>query len=241
MSGPMQRLARTLYDAAPEEVRRRMHSVRHPAWLGTLRRTTPLSDWWGRDRGSPIDRYYIEAFLAEHRADIAGRALEIKDTHYLDRFGSAVTQADVLDIDAADPRATIVADLARGDAIPERTFDVIVITQTLQFIFEVQSAIAHLARILKPGGVLLATVPGISRIGPQYLADEWWHFTPASCTELFERAFGRGQVEVRSYGNVLAAIAFLTGMALQELSTSELDVVDPFFPVIIAVRAYKAS
>ena len=38
---------------------------------------------------------------------------------------------------------------------------------------------------------------------------------------------------------VLAAIAFLTGMARQELSEPELDVNDRRFPVIIAVRAVK--
>ena len=33
----------------------------------------------GRDRGTPIDRHYIERFLDEHRADIRGRVLEVRD------------------------------------------------------------------------------------------------------------------------------------------------------------------
>ena len=41
--------------------------------LGTIRRTTPLSDHWGRERGTPVDRYYIERFLAAERDVIRGR------------------------------------------------------------------------------------------------------------------------------------------------------------------------
>src|SRR5450755_3790753 len=76
-----------------------------PAWLGTLRRTTPLSDEHGFDRGTPVDRYYIEGFLEEHRQDIRGRVLEVRDSGYTDRFGHELTQRAVLDINSANPLA----------------------------------------------------------------------------------------------------------------------------------------
>ena len=145
---------------SPERRRRMLR----PAWFGTLRRTTPLSDHWGYDRGTPIDRFYIESFLQEHRKDIRGRVLEIKDSTYTDRFGRDVTQRDVLDIDPTNPRATIVADLAAANAIPADQFDCFVLTQTLQFIYDTRAAVASAYRLLRPGGVLLATVPAISRI-----------------------------------------------------------------------------
>ncbi len=212
---------------------------RHPAWLGTLRRTTPLSQRWGLDRGSVVDRYYIEQFLAQWRQDIRGRVLEVKDSAYTDKFGADITRRDVLDIEAANPQATLVADLAAADIIPSGIFDCFILTQTLQFIYNVKAAVYHAWRILRPGGVLLATVPSIIRVERAYASSDHWRFTAASCQQLFGEPFGAGQVKVQTYGNVLAAVAFLTGMAQQELTRRELEVYDPYYPVVVAVRAVK--
>lgn len=221
-------------------LQQRLQRLRRPAWLGTLRRTSPLSDHWGFDRGTPIDRYYIEEFLACHRSDIRGRVLEAKDTRYVDRFGTAVDQCDVLDLDPANVRATIVADLSAADAIPSDRYDCIVLTQVLQFVYDFRRAVVHSHRILRRDGVILATVPGISKVGPLSEGPpEYWRFTPAACRRLFEEVFGVGRVSVSAAGNALAAIAFLTGLAREELSPSELAVTDEFFPVTIAIRAVK--
>src|SRR4029453_14668409 len=56
----------------------RLRRLVRPAWLGTLRRTRPLSNDFGYDRGTPVDRYYIERFLARHQSDVKGRVLEVK-------------------------------------------------------------------------------------------------------------------------------------------------------------------
>ncbi len=224
------------------EQRRRFRRLRRPAWLGTLRRTAPLSDSWGYDRGTPVDRYYIERFLDEHRRDIHGRVLEIKDSTYADRFGIGVEQRDVLDINPSNPHATFAADLAAADAIPSNLFDCFVLTQTLQLIYDTRACLKHAHRILRPGGVLLITVPSVSRIVPRYgLQTDYWRFTPASCSALFGEVFGQAQVTVHSYGNVLTAIAFLTGMACEELSHRELEAQDPYYPIIITVRAVKQA
>ena len=154
--------------------------LRRPSLLGAMG-VRPLSTEWGFDRGTPVDRYYIERFLAAHSADIRGRTLEVKSAEYARRFGSAVTQADILDIDASNRDATVVADLAVGDGIPERAFDCFVLTQTLQLIYDVREAIVQCHRLLRPGGVLLVTVPIVSRIVPRYgLTTDYWRFTPAS-------------------------------------------------------------
>src|SRR5437773_2644889 len=78
-------------------LRQFLSRLRHPAWLGTVRRTAPLSSIWGHDRGRPIDRFYIERFLDEHRRDIRGRVLEIRDNAYTRCFGRDVVHSDVLD------------------------------------------------------------------------------------------------------------------------------------------------
>jgi len=209
-------------------------------WFSVFNRTKPLSSQWGFDRGTPVDRYYIEQFIEENRYDIRGRVLEVKECDYAKRYGVAVERCDVLDIDRENPRATVIADLAAADSIPSNSFDCFVLTQTLQLIYDTRAALYHAHRILRPGGVLLVTVPSISRIVPgPGLKTDYWRFTPASCSSLFSEAFGAEWTTVRSYGNVLTAIAFLTGMAYQELSRRKLEAHDEYFPVIIGIRAVK--
>jgi hypothetical protein len=96
---------------------------------------------------------------------------------------------------------------------------------------------------LKEGGCVLATVAGISQIS-QYDACRWgdyWRFTPMSIQLLFEEVFGKGNVEILSYGNCLTAVSFLRGVAVEELKESDLNTTDPDYPVIICIKATKAG
>lgn len=213
--------------------------MRRRVFLGSLRRTTPISERWGFDRGTPIDRYYIEQFLAANRADITGRVLEVKESLYTERFGSAIGEAEILDVDAGNPRATIVADLGVPGSVQAGSFDCFILTQTLQYVADISTAIANACAALRPGGVLLATVPAITRSSGPDEPRDLWRFTEEGCTTLFGNVFGDEAVAVTSYGNVLAAVAFLTGLAHEELKQRELAAADPRFPVVVAVRAVR--
>jgi len=186
--------------------------------LGRLRRLEPISRVFGFDRGLPVDRFYIEQFLVEHRGDIQGRVLEVADNGYTLRFGGdRVSRSDVLDIVPTE-FTTLVGDLGTGAGIPTAAFDCIVLTQVLLLIYDVKAAIAHGYGALRPGGVLLVTLPGISQICRDN-QDRWhdcWRFTAHSARRLFEEVFGSGNVEVRTYGNVLTAISFLQGLAVED-------------------------
>jgi glycosyltransferase involved in cell wall biosynthesis/SAM-dependent methyltransferase len=213
--------------------------------LGGLRRLTPVSRKFGWDRGGlPVDRYYIERFLEQHAGDIRGRVLEAKDDAYTRRFGGAgVTRADVLHPTRDNPRATIVADLTQAEAIPDDTFDCVLLTQVLPFIPDVPAAVKTLHRILRPGGVALVTVPGISQI-VRYDMDRWgdyWRFTTRSVLRLFEAAFPSGDIAVEAHGNVLVATAFLHGLSTRDLRQHELEYRDPDYEVLITVRAVKRA
>ncbi|MGQ0560255.1 MAG: class I SAM-dependent methyltransferase [Gemmatimonadota bacterium] len=209
--------------------------------FGDLRRTTPIHPDFGWQRGLPIDRYYIETFLERHAAHIRGRVLEIADNFYTTRFGGArVTRSDVLHPSEGNPRATIVADLVDAPQIPADSFDCLIVTQTLQFIYDVGSAVRTMYRVLKPGGVLLATMPGISQISRDVWGEEWcWNFTRKSARRLFGEAFP--DVEVASHGNVLTAIAFLHGLAADELTPQEFEQSDSAYELLIAIRAVKPA
>jgi SAM-dependent methyltransferase len=190
----------------------------------------------------PIDRYYIERFLARNAGDIRGSVLEVGDDRYTSRFGfPAVTSSDVLNVAAGDPKTTIVADLSRPEQLPADRFDCVIITQTLQLIDDLRSAIGALHRMLRPGGVVLATLPGISQTHHEDWGAHWrWNFTALSARTLFESAFAPGDVAVETHGNVLAATAFLQGLAAGDLRRDELDHDDPDYQVSILVRAVKA-
>jgi Glycosyl transferase family 2/Methyltransferase domain len=209
--------------------------------LGDLKRTEPVSRQWGFDRGLPIDRYYIEGFLARHADDVRGRVLEVGDDSYTRRFGgNRVALTDVLTV-GESPQATIVGDLATADQVQSDAFDCIVLTQTLQLIFDVSAAVRTLHRILKPGGVVLATAPGITHRGDSTWGQRWqWSFTTNSASALFGGEFGPENVEVEAHGNVLAAVAFLEGLAAEEFNSQNLDARDPAYEVLIAIRATKA-
>jgi hypothetical protein len=117
----------------------------------------------------------------------------------------------------------------------------VILTQTLQVIYDVPAALRTLHRILKPGGVALVTVAGISKIS-RYDMDRWgyyWSFTSRSARRLFEEVFTPANVTVEAHGNVLAAIAFLHGLATEELRQAELDSFDPDYEMLITVRAVK--
>lgn len=211
--------------------------------FGDLRRVRPIDRNFGYGRGLPVDRYYIEQFLATHAAEVRGRVLEIADDSYTRRFGgSRVARSDVLFPEPGHAPATIVGDLASGAGLPSGAFDCAVITQTLLLVYDVHAAVRTLHRMLKPGGVLLATLPGICQIAAEDDArwGDFWRFTPRGAARLFGEVFGPENTSVGSLGNVLAATCFLYGIAAEELRPPELSRHDPDYPVTITVRAVKA-
>ena len=240
-TGVVSRFVQRLPPERARNVRRRLRRMARPAHLGALRRSVPVSHDFGWDRGTPVDRYYIERFLGANRRDVRGHVLEVRDTTYADRFGSGVTERSVLDIDPTNPHATIVGDLASPGALASSAFDCIILTQTLQFVYDVRSAVEQVHRALKPGGVLLATVPGISPVIDDEELAYYWRFTAASCFELFGGEFGHDAVRIREYGNPVTAIAFLAGMAYEELTPRELETYDRRYTVVISVRAVKSE
>jgi len=230
--------------------------------FGSLRRLTPIDEDFGFSRGKPIDRYYIDRFVAAHGGkpgyvlgDVRGRVLEVGEDKYTRRYGTVyegdpaeapdgyVTRSEVLHGDASNQGATIVGDLATGEGLPSEAYDCVICLQTLPVIYDVHGAVQNLHRILKPGGVALITVNGICRIcRPDYeLWGDYWRFTSLSLRRLLEEAFPADGITVESFGNVLSASAFLYGVAAEELKPEELNLRDPDYEVSIAARVVRAA
>ena len=210
--------------------------------LGDFDRTEPISRTFGFDRGSCIDRRYIERFLGREQASIRGRLLEIAENTYTRQFGGdRVTRSDVLFTDEGHRNGTLVGDLTRAESLPADSFDCVILTQTLQHIYEMQAAVKTLHAILKLGGCVLATMPGISHIS-RFDMDRWgdfWRFTTASAARLFGDVFGESNVRVESWGNAYAAVGLLHGLAVEDLDAAKLDERDRDYQVIVTVAATK--
>lgn len=226
------------------ELLKKLTRIKKAVVFSDLNRTEPVSTVFGIDRGTPIDRYYIEQFLKEHSSDIQGSVLEVADSCYSRKYGSdSVTKYETFLTPSSDNgNASIVGDLTDTSTLPTGKIDCFICTQTFNFIFDVEKAVAGAHHLLKPGGVLLVTVAGLCQIS-RYDMDRWgdyWRFTTASVLQVFERVFG-SDVNVKSYGNVLAACALLQGVAVEDLpNPALLDDNDPDYQVIITVVARKA-
>jgi SAM-dependent methyltransferase len=148
---------------------------------------------------------------------------------------------DVLDVSADNPNATVIADLAEAPQLNAASYDCVICAQTLLLIYDVRGAIATLHRILRPGGTLLLTVPGISQICRPEMDEmgDYWRFTTLSLRRVLEEAFGPEDLIVTAYGNVLTASCFLYGIAAEELAPRELDHCDPDYELLIAAQATK--
>lgn len=205
--------------------------------IGQIASARPLSRSSGFDRGTPIDRYYIERFLAAHSGDIRGRVLEVGDDSYSRRFGGdRITRQDVLHID--DPGASFVGDLGTPGLLPSATFDCIILTQVLQYVFDLPAAMKQVRDALRPGGVALVTVPGVAPISRDQWRDSfYWRFTEPSLMRLLAGALDPANVAVAPFGNVYAASLFLHGAAVEEANRKKLEPVDPASAIVITARA----
>lgn len=235
MTGPITRGARTLRF-------RLRHAITPRPPL------TPVSREFGFERGMPVDRHYIEDYLARHgvmpgysAGDITGRVMEIGGNEYTRRFGGQVTTSDVLHVSADNPDAGLIGDLETGEGVPRGGYDCVICTQTLNVVYDVHAAVRALHGALAPGGVLLLTVAGICQAARPD-RDEWgdyWRFTSLSVRRLLEEVFDPADVRVEAYGNLAAAIYFLQGRIATDLQTDELVPRDPDYEILIAAHARK--
>jgi SAM-dependent methyltransferase len=207
-----------------------------PRW-GNLRRTRPFSEQFGFDRGTPIDRYYLHRFLDANRACITGAVLEIQMSSYTKRYGSRVVTAHTVDINPAhDP--TYVCDLAQADrVIPAERYDCLLLPNSLSFFRDLDGCLRQALRVVKPGGVILASTAGFVPLVPDM--PEYWRMSAEGWREVSARAWPGCEVSVEAHGNCLAAVAAMLGLAHEELAARELDSHDPRYPVLVTVRCRR--
>jgi hypothetical protein len=211
---------------------------RLPRW-GNLRVDEPFSTVWGIDRGTPVDRYFGDRFFEENRHLITGKVLEIQNSGYTERYGVRVQQADSIDIDGQFG-PTIVCDIAKAEGvIPANSYDCFLLPYTLLVVRDLEGALRNALRIVKPGGSILATTSVLTPVLADY--PEYWRMTECGWREVMGRVWPGCDVEVRTHGNCVSAVASILGLAQEELTERELSRHDPRFPVLISIRCRKPA
>ena len=201
----------------------------------------PFSRRWGAERGKPIDRYYIEEFLGEHKDLIHGKVMEIADNVYTGKYGGGnVKESVVLHVDGWG-RNAVKGNLETGEGIYGDWIDTLIFTQTLMFIYDTKKTVQNIYRMLKPGGTALVTVAGISQIS-RYEADNWgdfYSFHEDAVKKIFGEVFGAENIQVECFGNVKTAISLLYGLCCEDLTEEDFAYRDMDYQVIIGIVARK--
>ncbi|SDA41618.1 Methyltransferase domain-containing protein [Butyrivibrio sp. INlla18] len=206
----------------------------------------PVSRVFGLDRGTPIDRYYIENYLEEASHEIIdsgvkpSNIIEVGADSYSKKYFSSTrneeTHFDILDYAKGK-------DLTNTASLPKEKYDVFICTQTFNFIYDVKKAIEGAHYLLKPGGYLLATVAGTITPISRFDMDRWghyWGFTELSIKKLLEDKFESENIKVSPFGNALSATAFVQGVSVEDLDEKNmLDAQDKDYPIVIGITARK--
>jgi SAM-dependent methyltransferase len=201
----------------------------------------PVSNQFGLERGQPIDRFYIEQFLAANADCIKGRVVEIAENTYTLKYGKAVVQSEILHVDPTAANATLIADLTQPDSVPENIADAFICTQTLNFIYDVNSAVCGIHKLLKPNGKALITVAGLSQVS-RFDMDRWgdyWRFTDKSLRRLLAAHFEEADIDITTFGNAHSATMFLQGIVMEEVDKRKIGVQDPDYQMVIGAVVTK--
>jgi SAM-dependent methyltransferase len=209
-----------------------------PRW-GNLRRTEPFSRHFGFERGTPVDRHYLHGFLDRHRARITGDVLEIQGDGHARRFGHHLRTVDTVDINPAFA-PTYTCDLARADGvIPSDRYDCFLLPNTLCVLRDIEDCLRQALRVVKPGGIVLATTASFVPLNPD--SPDYWRLTADGWREVAARAWPGQSTTIEAHGNCLSAVAAMLGLAAEELRVDELDVADPLYPVLVTLQVEKAG
>lgn len=204
-------------------------------------RVKPASVIFGFDRGTPVDRYYLNNYLKIKSEYIVGSVAEIGDNELSIRFGNRDIKSTVLVYGDSKGDNQMSCDLTKHETLPIEEFDTFICTQTLNFVYDFEKALEGIVKTIKPGGSLLLSVAGLSQIS-EYDMNRWgdyWRFTTLTVEKLLAKYFKVDTFEVVSFGNAYTASSFLYGISAEEISNSKLNYQDKNYQIIICAHAIK--
>lgn len=197
--------------------------------------TDPISEQFGSERGTPIDRFYIDQFLMEHKDYIRGTVLEIEDSFYTKKFGGDhVEKSIVMDVSSSAPEITFNGNLETGEGIRDNIADCFILTQTLMYIYDLKMAVKNIYKCLKKNGVVLITCSGLSQ-NSQRCMDSYGAYYNFN-EDVFKKLFVEEEMEVLeigSFGNVKTVSAHINGLCCEDLTETDFVPNDKYYPLIV--------
>jgi SAM-dependent methyltransferase len=180
-----------------------------------------------------VDRYYIEQFFRREAHSLKGQVLAIghEPTAAAALDGQTVTSLPFTD------DAELFHHLA---SVQEHTCGALILCHVLHQVYELDAIVRHVYRVLTPGGILLATVPGTC-YAAQHQAEPvpYWRFTRVSLRKLIEENFPARRIAIETWGNVVVALAHLHRIGIRQLTQRELAYRDEHYPLILTLTAEK--
>lgn len=159
----------------------------------------------------PWERRPILEFMVEKARTVPhhARVLDVGagDAPYAELF--AHTDYVTLDWESSPhegARAAAVSASADAIPLPDASFDVVVLTQVLEHVRRPAAVLAEIARVLCPGGTLLATVPFVWELHEE--PHDYWRFTSYALAALLEEA-GLDAIAVEPRSDSFSALAQL--------------------------------
>lgn len=207
--------------------------------------TIPISRQFATERGIPVDRYYIRKFLEENKKYIVGDVLEIEDSTYTRQFGGEqVSRSIVMDVSAQSDGIDFNANLETGEGIHEAIADCFICTQTLMYIYDLETAAHNIMRLLKPNGVALITCSGLSQNSIRCMENygTYWGFTSeAVFRRIFEKENNGKLLSSVAYGNCKTVLAHLAGLCIEDLKAEDFETDDSCYPLICCAAVQRTQ
>lgn len=204
--------------------------------FGDFRGQLPFCPQFGSLRGTPIDRYYLDKFIAEIREEVVGNTLEIggkKDNRLLYGVNKA---APYLTMDLAGKGLDIIGDAHDISAVEKGSLDSVIIFNVLEHCQRPWVVVDNIYEWLKDNGQVFCMVPNAQRV--HNFPKDYWRIFPDAIDSLFARFPHR---KLYIYGNPLTTIASYMGVAAEELKAEELDAAQENYPVASCIHARKAA
>ncbi len=128
-----------------------------------------------------------------------------------------VTRYDSLDLKAQVPGVTYEADVQDMRVVPDAAYDSVICLEVLEHVPDPFRALAEIRRILRPGGVLVLSVPHLSRIheAPQ----DFYRFTNYGLAAMFQRS-GFEVVRIERRGGLMSFLAHQLSLVVIGLTWS---------------------
>lgn len=200
----------------------------------------PYSRNFGSERGTAVDRYYIDKFISQYQKYIYGDVMEIGTDMYTKCYGGRhVKNTYICHVEGGDNWLKV--NFETGEGIEDEKVDCLICTQTLQYIYDLKTAMQNIYRLLKNNGTVLITVPGIKQLCrfDDQKWGEYWSFTPKSLAKLCKEVADDNDFEVISYGNIKSAFSYMYGVCKEELNIEDLSYNDEQYPFLIGAVLKK--